>query len=314
MVAVLSKYYHPHRQGKHLISNPILSETVTYIADFRDLSSLYIDDLHVTSPFSVVRLSDGFCGSACNYHVQNRIPGFDSKATRAALLRCVRSDPLLLETLQPEKSLLELSVLVAIISALSQPLFEATPPVGRDFDIALLTDPHTWVCGLIRPRDRVAVVGYGGPVSYLWNDERIARLDIFDTLISQEGFALLIEEEVKALCHRHEDVKLHARADDQILGVADICVITASALCNNSLEHLMSLCTSARELIVQGPSASIVPMSLFRRGCTTLLTTKKNDEEFMAGMQESEVIYDYVDRFYHKLSPRRARGTVSAED
>ena len=178
-----------------------------------------------------------------------------------------------------------------------------SPPARQLFEIAPVKDPHEWIAQLIRPHDHVAVVGYGGPVSYLWNDKRVARLDIFENLMAQSGIAHTIEDEVKAHCVRQDIVRLHARANERLLSAASICIVTGSALCNNSLSTLMSSCTGTRELIVQG-RASILPTALFRRGCTTLLTTKKDQAEFNAGMQATEAIYDYVDRCYYRLWPR----------
>ena len=55
-----------------------------------------------------------------------------------------------------------------------------------------------------------------------------------------------------------------------ILTRADIAIISGSALVEGGLEDLLSLCRRAREVVLAGPTASMWPEPLFRRGVTVL--------------------------------------------
>ena len=65
-----------------------------------------------------------------------------------------------------------------------------------------------------------------------------------------------------------------------LLPRADVVVISGSAIVHHSLDHLLSLCTSAREVVVAGPTASMYPEPLFSRGVTVLggITINDGDE------------------------------------
>jgi uncharacterized protein (DUF4213/DUF364 family) len=55
-------------------------------------------------------------------------------------------------------------------------------------------------------------------------------------------------------------------ACEQLLPKADVVIITGSAIANGTMERLLQLSQIAREVGVVGPSASIVPDPLFKRG------------------------------------------------
>lgn len=56
----------------------------------------------------------------------------------------------------------------------------------------------------------------------------------------------------------------------EYLSQADIAIITGSAIANNTLGTLLKWCKCAREIVVVGPSAGMVPGPLFDRGVTIL--------------------------------------------
>ncbi len=57
-------------------------------------------------------------------------------------------------------------------------------------------------------------------------------------------------------------------ACDQILPTADIILITGTAIVNGTIDHLLELSKNAREVVLVGASASIIPDVLFERGAT----------------------------------------------
>jgi hypothetical protein len=49
-----------------------------------------------------------------------------------------------------------------------------------------------------------------------------------------------------------------------------VVVITGSAIVNHSIEEVLELASSAREIVVVGPTASMWPAPLFERGVTII--------------------------------------------
>jgi uncharacterized protein (DUF4213/DUF364 family) len=65
---------------------------------------------------------------------------------------------------------------------------------------------------------------------------------------------------------RFEEGVLPDTACEELLPEADVVIITGSAIANGTVERLLQLSQNAREVGVVGPSASIVPDPLFKRG------------------------------------------------
>jgi len=61
-----------------------------------------------------------------------------------------------------------------------------------------------------------------------------------------------------------------AEEAEEVLSGADVVIISGSAIVHRSLDALLALCSSAREVIVAGPTASMYPDPLFARGVTVL--------------------------------------------
>jgi uncharacterized protein (DUF4213/DUF364 family) len=70
-------------------------------------------------------------------------------------------------------------------------------------------------------------------------------------------------------------------ACDQILPIADVILITGTAIVNGTIDHLLELSTNAREVAIVGASASIIPDILFERGATIVGCVKIVDSSKM---------------------------------
>jgi uncharacterized protein (DUF4213/DUF364 family) len=57
-------------------------------------------------------------------------------------------------------------------------------------------------------------------------------------------------------------------ACDQILPLADVVLITGTAIANGTIDHLLGLCKKAREVAIVGATAGILPDVLFDHGVT----------------------------------------------
>lgn len=102
-------------------------------------------------------------------------------------------------------------------------------------------------CVDIRPSENVVMVGNIKPLVPAIRN-RTTTLRIFE-----RGGSL-------------DDGVLPDTATEELIPEADIVFITGSAIANGTIGRLLELAAKARTVIVVGPSASIIPDPLFRRG------------------------------------------------
>lgn len=67
----------------------------------------------------------------------------------------------------------------------------------------------------------------------------------------------------------------------EVLPEADVVLITGSTLVNKSIDSLLELCEDSREVILIGPTASLVPDPLFNRGITAEMGIQVSDTDAM---------------------------------
>lgn len=108
----------------------------------------------------------------------------------------------------------------------------------------------------IGPTDEVALVG--------------AFVPFIKKLKGQVRQLWVLEKNPQAL--KADEMAFYRPAEEapEVLTEADVVVISASAMVHHSLDDLLSLRASAREVIVAGPTASMYPDPLFKRGVTVL--------------------------------------------
>lgn len=70
-------------------------------------------------------------------------------------------------------------------------------------------------------------------------------------------------------------------ACDQILPMANVVLITGSAIANGTIDHLLDLTKKAREVAIIGASAGILPDVLFERGVTVIGGVRVTDADKM---------------------------------
>jgi uncharacterized protein (DUF4213/DUF364 family) len=105
-------------------------------------------------------------------------------------------------------------------------------------------------------------------------DDEVALVGAFVPFIKklkgQVGCLWVLEKNPQAL--KADEMAFYRPPEeaDEVLGSADVVVISGSAIVHHSLDSLLTLCSSAREVIVAGPTASMYPDPLFARGVTLL--------------------------------------------
>lgn len=147
------------------------------------------------------------------------------------------------------KNPLEAAVGIATVNALSQMLRELEP---ENFNVS-----NVDVLDLIKPGDRVAMVGYFGPLV-----PKILKIT--------EKLTVLEKREIES----PETRTLPSEKAREVLPQSDVIIISASTLANRTFDELLSLRDTAREVILLGPSAPLYPTPFFERGITALMGTR----------------------------------------
>jgi uncharacterized protein (DUF4213/DUF364 family) len=163
--------------------------------------------------------------------------------------------------------LMERSVGIAAMSALSQPHLGSSTIRDRGYLAQgwirgdKLVHNYPTVSRLVNRNDIVAVVGYGDEVRHLRG--RCHELHVTD-IRPRETFETVIIDDT--ITHGPRDIHVHSIIEnEQVLKIADVVIITASTLINNTFEDLMNFTGNARLVGLYGPGASLIPDEFFNR-------------------------------------------------
>ena len=153
-------------------------------------------------------------------------------------------------------NLVEAAVGVAAVNALSQIAFERSP----EKYVFSSTD----VSDLIQAKDKVAMVGYFGPL--------IPK-------ISEKTRELYVLEKRKI---EDDRIKLLSPSEiSEVLPSSDVVLISGSTLVNKTVNEILDNIANAREIVLLGPTASVTPQPFFDRGVTAVMGVKITDSEKM---------------------------------
>ncbi len=164
-------------------------------------------------------------------------------------------NPFTLAELSLSPNLVEASVGVASLNALSQIIMEKNHKYEK-FSID--------VADLVRKDESVVMVGYMEPV--------IKKL--------LEKTRRIIVSETKQLTRTIVRVVPSSDAVEH-LTTADVVIITGSTLVNKTIDEILRLDLKAREVAVVGPTASILPNVLFDHGVTAVMGVEVTDPNKM---------------------------------
>jgi uncharacterized protein (DUF4213/DUF364 family) len=163
--------------------------------------------------------------------------------------------------------LMERSVGIAAMSALSQPHLGSSSVRDRGFLAQgwmsgdKLVHNYPSVSRLVNQKDIVAVVGYGNEVRHFRG--RCHELHVTD-IRPRETFETVIID--SSISHGPRDILVHSATENEhVLKIADIVIMTASTLVNDTFEELMNYTGNARLVGLYGPGASLIPDEFFDR-------------------------------------------------
>jgi uncharacterized protein (DUF4213/DUF364 family) len=286
----------------------LVEELIGALEDTLGDRELKADKVAIGVFYTAVELNTGHTGIAftpvreipeavCCPRSASRMPAAGHLAGASAwdLLNYARSD-----------GPLKISVGIAALNALSALAMEA-----ESGHYQILRGADALDVAQARSDDRVALVG--------------AFVPFIKKLNGQVSNLVVLEKNPQAL--KADEMYLYRPAEEapDVLPKADVVIISGSAIVHRTLEYLLSLCTSAREVVVAGPTASMRPEPLFSRGVTVLGGISINDGDemvrlvaeggsgyFFGGCAEKVVV---VPGFHPGLVPQQGRGyhTIDSE-
>jgi len=240
----------------------ILDETYELLKNRECLQfeKLVLSDVRIGLLLTAVRLSDGSCGVAgtipdnlVHCDKENRDYG-DFTPSRIKGRKVTD----LFET--AKKSNVTDSLRIAVLNALSSRLIS-----DSNYTILENTDP----IDLIELDSKSTITIVGGFHSYI---RRIS---------GTKNKLYVLELNKDALAPEHK--KYFVRAGDfrKILPLSDIIIITGLTLVNNSIDGLLSSIPPKAQVIVAGPSSSIIPDILFKYGINIIGATRITDQDLL---------------------------------
>ncbi len=225
------------------------------MCDERTLSSR-LKKIIVRPEWNVLVAEDGLCGMVINFYGKYSIEPDKSPQVdefRSAIgLGLTDVVDRYIDATDPNLR----SLAVCSLSCLSQPFLNDDS--SRERGLGAVED----IVSLVRPDDRVAVVGYGLMVNVL---KKVCR-EVHVTEMRPRHFidSIVIDGDTH---YYPDDVHFHSHLENEdVLGSSDVVFITASTLVNGTFDELLGYCGNTRLCGIYGPSGSILPDALFGMG------------------------------------------------
>lgn len=268
----------------------------------KNIENLRIINISLNSYFTVIELNDGSFGSAINYLTT----GVDKKRYNVKkiedfFLKCIKKDPLLINTLKNKKNLLYLSLRIAILSALSQEFFDVKEMKKEKIYLKKINysvedyDYKKLKKNILKNVNSILIVGDGGSYPSIL-EENVKEIYVIDKLFKNKynlGRAIMDYKNLSK-----EDKKVRFLINIPKNKRFDCLWITGSVLCNDTLKDFYPLIKQAKRSVLQGPSCSIYPKKLFDIGITDILTTIKDKKEMEYSLKDKKEILKVVDDNY----------------
>ena len=228
-----------------------------------------VSKIGVKPRWNVIIGTNGQCGIAINFTGKHAVYG-EVAGAEAIKLRPLVGKSLfdIAEKNISSVAIQERSAGIAAMSALSQPLLSPISLKKRGFYIQDWTDfqgdkdSKGSIADFVRADDIVAIVGYGGIIRKVIG--KCKEIHVTEMRPRENFRTVIIAENVD---YGPQKVVIHSEEEnEEVLGNADVVMITGSSLVNNTFDELMDYTTNARLVGMYGPSASLIPDVLFERG------------------------------------------------
>jgi uncharacterized protein (DUF4213/DUF364 family) len=244
----------------------ILNETARLVKDklASEYEAITVERVMIGIFFSGVKLSNGFAG--LSYTPVKDVPQAVCCPSSAGRI----FDPFKINGMPAAEVLTALTsnepikaaVAIATLNALSAVCWER----GLTDDYRLQMDSDA-VDAVRMPADRsVAVIG--------------AFVPVLSKLKARGGRWWVIEQDPKTL--KGDEINHFIPADqaEEIISAADVLIVTGVTLINHTLENILEAARPDAEIAVIGPTASLLPDALFKRGVRVVggVWVKRPDE------------------------------------
>ena len=175
---------------------------------------------------------------------------------------------------------------IAVLNALSATCWNRKD-YNKDYKIIYDADPVNEEM-LISQHKTVAVVG--------------ALIPYIKMLKKNKGKFFILELDPKTLKEDEIDYFVPVDKAHEALGQSDLIIITGTTIINNTLEGLVSMAKEGAEIIVVGPTASILPDAFFRRGIKKIgsVAVTKPDE-LLDILAEAGSGYHFYEKYASKI-------------
>lgn len=270
-----------------------LRETVAYIKErlATDLDGNRIEKLVIGIFFTGVKLESGHGGVAFTPigEIPEAVccPKSAARMPEAGRMRGKPAKALLDYAL--DQNVLKAAIGVATANALSHYLWEKVGPEGYQVvpDVDALEEIDFSLA------DTVTLVGAFTP---------------FIKLIKKFPCRLyILEKNPQTL--KGEELKSYRppEAAKEVLAQSDIAILTGTTIVNHTIDHLLSLIPEACQVIVAGPTASMVPLAFFKRGVDLLGGVQVTDpDKTLAILAEGGSAYHLFGKHARKITVRPA--------
>jgi uncharacterized protein (DUF4213/DUF364 family) len=271
----------PTRKKNRRFQKNILELTLERLIKLYDENQICpgrLAGLAIKPHWIVVLGSNNECGMATNFTAP--YPGHGDRIENTRFLSLI-GKPLveIADRGIHAKDLKERSIGIAALSALSQLYLAPASLRNRGFLVRnwvpgdKLVHNYPTISRLVTKKDIVAIVGYFNEVRNLRN--RCRELHVTDVR-SKETFGTVIIE--KGIMFGPRDFVVHSEKDNEkVLGIADVVIINASALVDNTFEEIMKNSTKSHLIGIHGPGGSLIPDVFFDRGIDFITSFRITD-------------------------------------
>lgn len=258
-----SVLFHEGAIFQNLFSNMILDETLELIKSRygQQLEAISIEKLVAGIYFTAVKLSSGYCGLAYTVPdpddtcATNRSRGFGDFTPGNFNGRKVTD-----LFMHSDQSCFIKTIQLAVMNALSVWLITKSA-----FKIIENTDPFD-LLDLSAPK-RVCVVG--------------AFLSYLKKTVESGSYLQIVELNEAAVPFEFKQFLVPAGKTEDAIAQSEIVIITGSSIANHTLDRLLAIIPATTQVLLVGPTSSLLPDVLFKRGVNFIGSTRITDTEKM---------------------------------
>jgi uncharacterized protein (DUF4213/DUF364 family) len=222
----------------------LIEDLIRRISAEPDLNTLRIKALSKGFRFTCAMLDDGSCGLCFSIFNQEPLDSIECIKTASSLLDLDIGE--ILQFARNKEITIEKILGISVLNAVSQHVINQKM---QYYNLLFDRDPIEHI--KLHPTDQVVMIGYIQGI-FQKLQQQIQNISVIDDRLENIQTTTIKNPESTQSC----------------LYQADIVFIKGSTIVNDTLDTILSWITNAREIIVVGPSAGLIPDPLFDRNVT----------------------------------------------